>query len=40
LVAPAAEPTGIVGGIIVATAGALVLIFVARMFRGRGIARA
>jgi uncharacterized membrane protein YeaQ/YmgE (transglycosylase-associated protein family) len=38
-VAPAAEPTGIVGGIIIATAGALVLIFVARMFRGRGIAR-
>lgn len=40
LVAPAAEPSGLLGSIIVATAGAIVLIFIARAFRGRGVVRA
>jgi uncharacterized membrane protein YeaQ/YmgE (transglycosylase-associated protein family) len=35
LVLPAAEPTGLVGSIIVATIGAIVLIFIARAVRGR-----
>ena len=39
LVLPAAEPTGLVGSIIVATIGAIVLIFIARAIRGRGAAR-
>jgi uncharacterized membrane protein YeaQ/YmgE (transglycosylase-associated protein family) len=39
LVAPAAEPTGFLGSIIVATIGAIVLIFIARAIRGRGMAR-
>lgn len=39
LVAPAAEPTGFLGSIIVATIGAIVLILIARAIRGRGMAR-
>jgi len=39
LVAPAAEPTGFLGSIIVATIGAILLIFIARAIRGRGMAR-
>ena len=35
LVLPAAEPTGLVGSIIVATIGAIVLILIARAVRGR-----
>lgn len=40
VVAPSAEPTGLLGSIIVATIGAVVLIFIARAFRGRSVARA
>lgn len=40
LVAPAAEPSGLLGSIVVATIGAVVLIFVARAFRGRSVTRA
>jgi len=40
VVAPAAEPTGLLGSIIVATIGAVVLIFIARAFRGRSVAHA
>jgi uncharacterized membrane protein YeaQ/YmgE (transglycosylase-associated protein family) len=36
LVAPAAEPSGFLGSIVVATIGAVVLIFIARALRGRG----
>ena len=36
LVAPAAEPSGFLGSIVVATIGAIVLIFIARALRGRG----
>jgi uncharacterized membrane protein YeaQ/YmgE (transglycosylase-associated protein family) len=39
LVLPAAEPTGLLGSIIVATLGAVILIFIARAVRGRGMAR-
>ena len=38
LVLPSAEPTGLIGSIIVATLGAIVLIFIARAFRGRSTA--
>jgi uncharacterized membrane protein YeaQ/YmgE (transglycosylase-associated protein family) len=40
LVAPAAEPSGVVGSVIVATIGAVTLIFIARAVRGRSVARA
>lgn len=40
VVAPTAEPTGLLGSIIVATIGAIVLIFIARAFQGRRVARA
>ncbi len=40
LVLPAAEPSGLIGSIIVATIGAIVLIFIARAVGGRGAARA
>jgi uncharacterized membrane protein YeaQ/YmgE (transglycosylase-associated protein family) len=40
LVAPAAEPSGFVGSIVVATIGAVVLVFIARTVRGRSVARA
>lgn len=39
LVAPAAEPSGFLGSIVVATIGAVVLIFVARAIRGGSAAR-
>lgn len=39
LVAPAAEPSGFLGSIVVATIGAIVLIFIARALRGRGAVR-
>jgi len=37
LVAPAAEPSGFLGSIIVATIGAVALIFVVRALRGRNV---
>ena len=39
LVAPGAEPSGFLGSIVVATIGAIVLIFIARALRGRGAVR-
>jgi len=39
VVAPTAEPSGFVGSIIVATIGAVLLIFVARAVSGRSVAR-
>ena len=38
-IAPSAEPSGLLGSIIVATVGAVVLIFVARLVGGRSMAR-
>ena len=35
LVAPAAEPSGFLGSIVVATIGAIVLVFIVRALRGR-----
>jgi uncharacterized membrane protein YeaQ/YmgE (transglycosylase-associated protein family) len=40
LVAPAAEPSGFFGSVIVATLGAVALIFIARAVRGRSAVRA
>jgi uncharacterized membrane protein YeaQ/YmgE (transglycosylase-associated protein family) len=37
LIAPAAEPSGFLGSIIVATIGAVALIFVVRALRGRSV---
>lgn len=39
LIAPAAEPSGLVGSIIVATIGAVLLIVIARALGGRRLAR-
>lgn len=40
LILPSAEPSGLIGSIIVATIGAIVLIFIARALGGRGMGRA
>ena len=37
LIAPAAEPSGLLGSIMVATIGAVALIFVVRALRGRSV---
>jgi len=37
LVLPSAEPTGLVGSIIVATIGAVVLVAIVRLLRGRPV---
>jgi uncharacterized membrane protein YeaQ/YmgE (transglycosylase-associated protein family) len=39
-IAPSAEPGGLLGSIVVATIGAVVLIFLARLLGGRRLARA
>ena len=37
LILPAAEPTGLIGSIIVATIGAIVLVAIVRLIRGRPV---
>ncbi|HZP95527.1 MAG TPA: GlsB/YeaQ/YmgE family stress response membrane protein [Candidatus Limnocylindria bacterium] len=39
VVSPTAQPSGLLGSIVVATIGAVVLIFIARLLGGRRLAR-